>query len=155
MKKVINSFMGVANTYMELTKKTERTKRSYNGIELFPSEIHTLVFIKDNSELNLTDMARKLGVTKGAIFKIIQKLEKKELLTRYKKSDNVKNTYFKITEKGMAAYEGHELFHKDFFCEPSTEFSQFIEKNEDVILKMFDFTKEYLSEHIGKIDEDN
>lgn len=154
MKKIINEFMEVSNIYMELIRKTEKVKRNYNGIELFPSEIHTLVFIQDNNEFNMTTIAQKLGVTKGAIFKIIQKLEKKELLCRYKKPENIKNTYFKLTEKGLIAYEGHEKFHKDFFGEPSKEFSKFIADNEDIILTMFGFTKTYLIDHIEKIDSE-
>lgn len=154
MKKVIAEFMEVSNLYMELIKKTEKVKRKYNGIELYPSEIHTLVFIQDNNQINMTQIAQKLGVTKGAIFKIIEKLEKKELLSRYKRPDNNKNTYFKLSEEGMLAYEGHEKFHRDFFGEPPEEFDKFVFNNEEVILKMFELTKDYLDEHIEKIDNE-
>lgn len=152
MKNIISEFMEVSNIYMELIRKTEKVKRNYSGIELFPSEIHTLVFIEDNNELNMTTIAQKLGITKGAIFKIIQKLEKKDLLTRYKKADNSKNIYFKLTEKGLVAYEGHEKFHRDFFGKPSKEFSKFIADNKDTILEMYRYTKNYLIEHIEKLD---
>jgi DNA-binding MarR family transcriptional regulator len=155
MKKVINKFMEVSSVYMELINKTEKVKRNFNGIELYPSEIHTLTFIQDNNESNMTTIALKLGVTKGAIFKIIQKLEKKELLSRYKKPDNNKNTYFELTEKGLLAYQGHDKFHKEFFGEPSQEFQQFIENNEAIIINMFNFSKQYLIKHIKKLDTEN
>ncbi|GMQ58170.1 MarR family transcriptional regulator [Vallitalea sediminicola] len=154
MKTIINEFMEVSSVYMELIKKTEKVKRNYNGIELYPSEIHTLVFIQDNIESNMTTIAKRLGVTKGAIFKIIQKLEKKELLLRYKKLDNNKNTYFQLTQKGISAYEGHESFHKNFFDEPSKDFVEFVTNNKDIIIKMFDYSKEYLKEHIEKLDNE-
>ena len=153
MRKVIQEFMEVGHVYMELITKTEKTKRNYNGIELYPSEIHTLVFIHDHHALNMTAMAQKLGVTKGAINKLINKLEDKGLLTRYKQTHNSKNTYFKLTEKGLIAYDGHERFHRDFFGEPSEGFSSFVAEHEDVILKMLHLTKEYLKEHIEKIEE--
>jgi DNA-binding MarR family transcriptional regulator len=152
MKKIIAEFMEVSGLYMELIKKIEKVKRKYNGIELYPSEIHTLVFIQDNNESNMTEIAQRLGVTKGAIFKIIDKLGQKELLSRYKKPDNNKNTYFKLSEKGLLAYDGHEKFHKDFFGDPPEEFLKFIDENQETILKMFGFTKDYLVEHIEKID---
>lgn len=154
MKTIINEFMEVSSVYMELIKKTEKVKRDYNGIELYPSEIHTLVFIQDNIDNNMTTIAKRLGVTKGAIFKIIQKLEKKELLIRYKKVDNNKNTYFELTKKGILAYEGHEKFHKNFFNEPSKEFTQFVTDNKETIQKMFAYSKEYLKEHIEKLDSE-
>ncbi|WP_162265439.1 MarR family transcriptional regulator [Abyssisolibacter fermentans] len=100
----------------------------------------------------MTTIAQRLGVTKGAIFKIIQKLEKKELLSRYKKLENNKNTYFKLTKRGLLAYQGHEKFHEDFFGEPSEEFLNFINDNESIILDMFDFTKQYLIKYIKKIE---
>lgn len=154
MKKIIREFMEVSNLYTELIKKTEKVKRRYNGIELYPSEIHTLVFIQDNNEINMTQIALRLGVTKGAIFKIIEKLEQKELLSRYKRPDNNKNTYFELSKKGLLAYEGHEKFHKDFFGEPPEEFFEFVAENEETILKMFEFTKDYLVKHIEKIDSE-
>ncbi|MCT4598310.1 MAG: MarR family transcriptional regulator [Vallitalea sp.] len=154
MKEVITEFMEVSNIHMELMKKTEKIKRKYNGIELYPSEIHTLVSIKDNDEMNMTQIAQRLGVTKGAIFKIIEKLEEKELLSRYKRHDNNKNTYFKLSERGLLAYKGHEKFHKDFFGEPPKEFTKFVAENEEIILNMFEFTKDYLVKHIEKIDNE-
>lgn len=153
METVINEFIEVSNLYMELIRKTEKVKRNYNGIELYPSEIHTLVFIQENNEFNMTTIAQKLGITKGAIFKIIKKLEKKELLIPYKKQENNKNTYFELTKKGLLAYQGHEEFHKDFFEKPSEKFTKFIANNEDIILNMFEFTREYLIKHIEKIDD--
>lgn len=153
MKEVIKEFMEVSNVYMELMNKTEKVKRSYNGIELYPSEIHTLVFIEDNNDINMTDIAQKLGITKGAIFKTILKLEQKGLLTRFKRAENNKNTYIKLTEKGKMAYEGHERFHKEFFDEPSSDFVEFVSENKQVILNMFDYSKQYLIEHINKIEK--
>ncbi len=132
---------------------SEKLKKSLE-IELYQSEIHTLVFIQDNNEINMTQIAQRLGVTKGAIFKTIEKLEQKELLSRYKKPDNNKNTYFELSEKGLLAYEGHEKFHKDFFGEPPEEIFKFVAENEETILKMFEFTKDYLVKHIEKIDSE-
>ncbi|BEP28142.1 MarR family transcriptional regulator [Helicovermis profundi] len=152
MKIVINEFVEVSKLYIELMNKTEKVKRNFNGIDLYPSEIHTLVFIQDNKEFNMTTIAQKLGVTKGAIFKIILKLEEKELLKRYKKIENNKNTYFNLTEKGILAYEGHNDFHKYFFENPSEPLKDFVSEHEELILDMFKLAKEYLQKHIEKIE---
>lgn len=146
--------MEVASTYMDLMKKTEKVKRHYNGIELFPSEIHTLVFIHDHRDSNMTEIAKRQGVTKGALFKIIEKLEKKELLKRYKKVENNKNTYFELTEKGLRAYRGHESFHQDFFDPPSEEFTSFVKENKERVMEVLGYANDYLSHHIEKVDED-
>ena len=154
MKKIVDEFMETGSKYIELMNKTEKIKRVYDGIELFPSEIHTLVFIKDNIEYNMTDIAKRLGITKGAIFKIINKLEKKELLIRIKKEGNNKNTYFKLTSKGLKAYKAHEDFHANFFDSPSSELLEFANENEEVLLKGLKLSKEYLENHLKKIEMD-
>ncbi len=155
MDTIINEFIKAGELYKELINKTEGTKRSYNNIELFPSEIHTLVFIKDNNDLNMTEVAKEYGVTKGAIFKIILKLEKKDLLKRYKKESNNKSTYFEVTEKGIQAYLGHEEFHEDFFSKPSDEMTTFTNNNKLILEKGLVFAQEYLKNHIRKLEDEN
>jgi len=155
MKLVIDKFMECAQVYMKLIDQSEKVMRDYGGIELYPSEVHTLVSIQDNCDVNMTQIAQKMGVTKGAINKIVQKLEKKELIERYKIANNNKNIYFKLTEKGIKAYKGHFEFHKNLFNPPSLEFEEFVSENQVTILKMFDFSKEYLNEHIKKLEEED
>jgi len=81
---------------------------------LYTSEIHMLDVIGRNPGINVTELADKLGITKGAVPKIIRKLIHKELISRYQATDNKKIVQFKLTEKGRTAFQYHIEFHQKF-----------------------------------------
>ena len=96
------------NCYTDQQKK----KHTYGtGIELYPSEIHAIERIAEMSTINLTDLAKHLGLTKGAVSKIIVKLERLGLVRRYKYISNQKEVYLHLTEMGVLAYRGHKEYH--------------------------------------------
>lgn len=91
----------------------QRTRHTYGtDVELYPSEIHAIECIATMNTINLTELSKQLGVTKGAVSKIVAKLEKHGLLRRYKYVSNQKEVYFHLTEQGMLAYEGHKRYHQ-------------------------------------------
>ena len=81
---------------------------------LYASEIHMLDVIGRNPGINVTEIADKLGITKGAIPKIIRKLMHKDLIYRYQMIDNKKIVLFKLTDKGHTAFQHHIEFHQKF-----------------------------------------
>ncbi len=54
----------------------------YDNIEFFPTEIHTVLVIKNKQATNATKIASELGVTKGAVSQTISRLEKKGVLIK-------------------------------------------------------------------------
>jgi len=110
-----NDFRHISNLfYRVFTKfnKLEKKPRDF-GVKhrLYPSEIHLVQAIGKNPGINVTELAKTLGITKGAIPKNIRKLESKNLVKRCKKDDNKKEVYFFLTTEGKTAYERHEEFH--------------------------------------------
>jgi len=96
------------NCYTDLQKK----KYPYApDIELYPSEIHMIEHVAEMGTTNMTELARHLGLTKGAISKSIVKLERLGLVRRYKYISNQKEVYLHLTEKGVLAYNGHKRYH--------------------------------------------
>ncbi|MBP2651419.1 MAG: transcriptional regulator, MarR family [Firmicutes bacterium] len=81
---------------------------------LYASELHMLDVIGKNPGINVTEIAEKLGITKGAVPKIIRKLVDKDLIFRYQTKDNKKIVKFKLTDKGRIAFQGHIEFHQKF-----------------------------------------
>ncbi len=81
---------------------------------LYASEIHMLDVIGKNPGINVTEIAVKLGITKGAIPKIIRKLMQKDLIYRYQSKDNKRIGHFKLTAKGHIAFQQHIEFHQKF-----------------------------------------
>ena len=90
-----------------------RSKHEYcPGVELYPSEVHAIECIATNSTVNLTELSRQLGVTRGAVSKSVAKMEKMGLMRRYKYVSNQKEVYLHLTELGVQAYEGHKRYHE-------------------------------------------
>lgn len=126
------------NRYMELSKKSYEY---CEGIRLYPNEIHTVEYIAVSSTTNLTDIANQLSLTKGAVSKMIGKLESMGLLVRYKYHPNQKEIYIHLTELGVRAYEGHKAYHADMWKQLSGYFEKLDEEHQRVIL---DFLETYL-----------
>ncbi len=61
-------------------------KRIYeqDGVRLFPSEIHLLVFLHRKGFKNATRFAEEFGLTKGAVSQTISRLQRKGTLTKKK-----------------------------------------------------------------------
>lgn len=107
---IIDIFFDITTHIMLVEKET----RDFGtGDLLTPVEIKTIVLIHENPEANVTKISQKNHVTKGAVSQIILKLEKKKLITRFKRSDNAKEVFFKLTEKGEIALQGHKEYHKE------------------------------------------
>ena len=84
------------------------------GDLLYASEINTLEIIGKFPGINLTQLAQKRGVTKGAVSQIVSKLVKKQLVTKNQEPDNEKAVLLKLTDAGWVAFENHEKFHEKY-----------------------------------------
>ncbi len=85
------------------------------GEQLFIAEIHTIVMVTEFPRLNVTELAEKLGVTKGAVSQVVGKLEKKGYLKRVKDVSNDRVVRVIPTKKGKTVVKSrHEKFFKPF-----------------------------------------
>lgn len=126
------------NRYMELSKKSYEY---CEGIALYPNEIHTVEYIAVSSTTNLTEIANQMGLTRGAVSKMIGKLENLGLLVRYKYHPKQKEIYVHLTKVGVQAYEGHKKYHATMWERLSRYFESLEEGQRQVILA---FLRQYL-----------
>lgn len=126
--------------YLELSKKTYEY---YEGISLYPSEIHTIEYIAINIKTNLTDIARAMGLTKGAISKMMSKLIKMDIVKQYKDINNQKEKYFDLTELGVKVFDGHKKYHEAMDKKIENHFLARPQQEKQAVL---DFLKVYLEE---------
>ena len=132
---------------MELFNRSlELSKKSYEycpGVSLYPNEIHTVEYIAESSTTNMTDIANRMGITKGAVTKMVAKLEEQGLLVRYKYRPSQKEIYVHLTELGVRAYEGHKAYHAVMRQQLSSSFDGLDRDHQQTIL---DFLERYLAE---------
>ncbi len=104
-------FIRIINTYISL----EKTPKDYGtGDKLYVSELNTIEMLGDYPGINVTEFAKKLGVTKGAVSQITNKLVKKDYVIKYKENFNSKEVKLKLSRKGETAFHKHKLMHLQF-----------------------------------------
>lgn len=122
-------------------RRLERQPQTFgNAGTLTPSEIHTIDAIGYDGGILMSELATRLGVTKGAVTQLIVRLETKELLTRSPHPNDSRGSVISLTEKGKEAYTAHEEVHVKFYNNLRTQLSeQEIEIFEKCIDKLCDF----------------
>lgn len=106
-------------------QRLERNPRSFGEAgPLTPSEIHTIDAIGCEKGILMSELAARLGVTKGAVTQIIQRLEDKELVKRSPHPDDSRSILVSLREKGISAYQAHEEVHLDFYKQLRAQLGQ-------------------------------
>ena len=75
---------------------------------LYHSERHMIDQIGDHPGMNMSEFARVMGVTKGAVSQVVKKLETKGVVRRYKSADNDKEVFIELTGPGRDIYAKHK-----------------------------------------------
>lgn len=103
-------FVRIINKYNSLQKRP----LDYGcGEDLYPSEIHAIEAIGKHPEVHMAEMARILGVTRGAIQQTVGRLVKKGLVEKFMDESDRKKVYLELTKKGNVAFDGHEAYHAE------------------------------------------
>jgi len=145
-EQVIMGFSDLLNKMESLNKfKMEDSLRGYK-----PSEVHCIEYIERNADSNVTKLAESFYVTKGGISKITQKLVKKGLIESYRKPDNKKEIYFRLTEQGKVINKVHEELHKEFQERDKAVFEQVTEEQFDSMLSFVEKYSRHLDAEIKK-----
>ena len=87
-----------------------------SGDLLHCSEIHTIMAIGRHKEINITNLAGFLGISKSAISQMITRLAGKDLVEKYRDPDNDKEIRLRLTPRGTIAYLGHEQYHAKIYA---------------------------------------
>lgn len=106
----------------------QQAPRQYGtGVPLYGSEIHTIQAIGKSTGINVTQLAEKMGVTKGAVSQMVSKLVEKGMVQKAHAQDNAKEVVLDLTELGRIGFRNHERFDMDVldtvreYCESDLE----------------------------------
>lgn len=120
---------------------TFRKQRSFGTESSFSvSQIQTLEYIieTEESDEKMSDMARRLGVSKATFSKNVNNLMEKGLLEKFHCEGNQKNIYVKPTEKGRKVYNEYATFilndmFNDFLDKADKIPQEYIKQVEDMM----------------------
>lgn len=79
--------------------------RLAEGIEVTPSEGHSIQAIGEYQSINVTDLGTHFGVTKSAASQIVTKLSKKGLVKKSVSEHSCKELRLELTDMGRQAFE--------------------------------------------------
>jgi len=111
---------------------------------LYHSEIHMVQFIKENEDFHLSAIARKMGVTRGAVSQLIMRLEKKGIVNKEMDHHNNRKLLLRLTPKGETAYASHKRNHDSY-----NDVTIALLENADQ--SNLDFLKEFLAKYIKSL----
>lgn len=154
MDKEEQVLMGLRNLVNKMAwinkPKMEKRLEGYKS-----SEVHCIEYLGKNADSNVTRLAESFYMTTGAISKLTKKLIKKGVIESYKKPDNKKEIYFRLTKEGQKIFNVHEELHKEFQERDKSVFDQMTKEQYDSMISFMDSYSNHLDEEMKKIDENS
>ncbi len=145
MKNAIEKFMIMT----EKIASTVKISRNYEtDVDIYRSEIHLIKLVGDYANLHVSEIARKFGVTKGAISQALKTLEKKGLVEKYLDQSNNTRLLVKLTEKGQKAYINHEEHHKQCDQDMYSYLNQLTDHELAIVLSFIEKATEMATRHV-------
>jgi DNA-binding MarR family transcriptional regulator len=133
LQNLIDLFLKILHLYSVIGRKP---KDYGTGDLLYFTELHTITVVAKNKEINLTQLAEIMGVTKGAISQTIRKLVNKNLIQK-SNINNRKEVNLKLSEKGMVVLKSQETFQKEIFNFAGTLYDQSRPEDRDLVRRLF------------------
>jgi DNA-binding MarR family transcriptional regulator len=109
--------MEISDTLLHIAFRVDNIKREIRnfgtGHMLHGAEIGTIVAIRENRGISVTDLAARMNVTKGAVSQILKRLLKKGMIVKKVDAENLSRLKLGLTRSGEIAYENHAKRHRD------------------------------------------
>lgn len=74
------------------------------------AQIQVLEYVLENEDEKMSEIAKRLGVSRSAFSKNVKKLMEKGLLEKFRCNNNQKDIFLKVTELGKTVYEQYSAF---------------------------------------------
>ncbi|MEX3622903.1 MarR family winged helix-turn-helix transcriptional regulator [Viridibacillus arvi] len=127
------SFHEMMETIYELSRHIssyESIPRKYGtDDDLFMVEAHTINLIGDKTQTNISELSRLTNKTKGALSQMVDRLIKKDMLTKTKNPLDNREVIIQLTNKGKVVYDFHKELDKVNYRELLKGLEQFNEED--------------------------
>ena len=133
LQNLIDLFLKILHLYSVIGRKP---KDYGTGDLLYFTEIHTITMVGRNKEVNMTQLADMMGVTKGAISQTIRKLVSKNFISK-SNDNNRKEINLRLSEKGLIVYKGQETFQKELFTFAGSLYERARPEDRELVKRLF------------------
>lgn len=83
-----------------------------HGVLLYASEVHLIDMAGRYPEEGISQIASRIGITKGAVSQTAKKLEEKGYIERVNPEGDKKTVFIRLTEYGRDAFLWHVAYHQ-------------------------------------------
>ncbi len=147
LQNLIDLFLKILHLYSVI----ERKPKDYGtGDLLYFTEIHTITVVAKNREINITQLAEIMGVTKGAISQTIRKLVNKNLIVKTNIT-NRKEVNLKLSEKGRIVLKGQESFQNEIFTFAGMLYEKARPEDRDTVRRLFHAIAENMQNRVRQL----
>ncbi len=133
LQDLIDQFLKILHLYSVISRKP---KEYGTGDLLYFTELHTITIVARNNEVNMTQLAEIMGVTKGAISQTINKLVRKGLIQRTNVT-NRKEVNLTLSDKGKIVLRARQSFQKDIFTFAGHLYENAKPEDRDTVRRLF------------------
>ncbi|MCP4022010.1 MAG: MarR family transcriptional regulator [Desulfobacteraceae bacterium] len=153
MNKKRHKIVGKFQSIMEHAQALEKAPRTFGtGKNLVARQIHLIEIIGDHEGSSVTDIAKLLGVTKGAVSQNLKKLEALGFSIKQTDPQNLSRSVVKLTAKGMSAYWSHKDWHEQMDGGFAEYMDKLEEKDVDTILDFMTKTEDFLKRMLASVE---
>jgi DNA-binding MarR family transcriptional regulator len=145
LKNLIDLFLKILHLYSVINRKP---KDYGTGDLLYLTEIHTIIVVAANEEINMTKLAEIMGVTKGAISQTIRKLVNKSLIIKQNAGSNKQEFNLRLSEKGKTVLKGQDSMQKEIFAFAETLYKGAEPHDREMVLKLFSAISANMEERV-------
>ncbi|MCX7708389.1 MAG: MarR family transcriptional regulator [Clostridia bacterium] len=147
LQNIAQQFSRVINKY----NAWEKIPRKYGTEELlYRAEIHTIEAIGLKQRVNVTELAQYLGITKGAVSQMIDKLVKKGFVNKQMIPTGENEVTLELTEKGMQAYQGHSNYHSELYERITSQVDDVMEAQLEGFSGILDMIEQFIDKKKSK-----
>lgn len=110
IKKLLNKVL--KELFFKILRIQERiVSRSANG-RLSRTEMHMLEAVEESEKATITNIAKKLSITKATASVSAARLEAKKYIIKVKSDSDKRKSYIELTEQGSICCANHRQFHE-------------------------------------------
>jgi len=133
LQELIDLFLKILHLYSVIGRKP---KDYGTGDLLYVTELHTIIVVAGNEEVNMTQLAEIMGVTKGAISQTIRKLVHKNLIIKTN-INNKKEINLRLSERGRRVLKAQESFQTEIFTFAGALYEKANPEDRETVRRLF------------------
>jgi DNA-binding MarR family transcriptional regulator len=145
--------------YREVSRLSERVMHKYMQFEkrvrqygtettLTQAEIHTIAIVGEKSDINVTELAKLRGVTKGAASQMVYKLVEKGFLSKQVSPNSDTEVCLTLPNNGKTAFLAHQKYHEESGSEFTRILSQMPQEYQDYTIEFLTAFEKIMDEKL-------